>query len=177
MRSTARHAATALFLLCLAASTWPGTAAKAVDARCADWIGVDDAGVLTLRCGVDPALARILQRCPPDAPIRRGDRVILSPDCATTIAPLGAAQRLALGLRIDVNTASSTELQVVSGIGPATARRIVARRPYARLVDLERVRGIGPTRRAALTASLTLARPPLLWPSSTPSGASTPRKP
>lgn len=178
MHSTARHAATALFLLCLAASTWPGTPAprQALEAG-AQWIGVERDGVLTLQHGVDSALLRDVQDCPPDDPIRPGDRIVLTDDCATTIAPLSARQRLALGVRLDINTASLTELQAVSGIGPALARRIVARRPYATLADLERVRGIGPVRRGRLTSSLTPAPLPPLWPSSTPLDASTLQKP
>jgi len=51
-------------------------------------------------------------------------------------------------MRLDVNTATSAELNALPGIGPTLAGRIVAERdtrgPYAALDDLRRVRGIGP---------------------------------
>lgn len=50
------------------------------------------------------------------------------------------------GLRgcVDINTASPNELQLLDGIGPVLAQRIVDGRPYQSLDDLERVPGIGP---------------------------------
>jgi len=46
---------------------------------------------------------------------------------------------------IDLNTASIKELQTVKGIGPVLAARIVARRPYKSVDQLEKIQGIGPT--------------------------------
>ena len=45
--------------------------------------------------------------------------------------------------RIDLNSADAVELQRLPGVGPVTADRIIAGRPYARLEDLLAVRGIG----------------------------------
>ena len=45
---------------------------------------------------------------------------------------------------IDPNTASIRQLESLPRVGPATARAIVDGRPYARIEDLTRVRGIGP---------------------------------
>lgn len=45
---------------------------------------------------------------------------------------------------IDPNTASLRQLEALPRVGPATARAIVEGRPYARVEDLRRVRGIGP---------------------------------
>jgi competence protein ComEA len=51
-------------------------------------------------------------------------------------------------LRIDVNSASAAELELLPRIGSTLAARIVedraARGPFARVEDLDRVRGIGP---------------------------------
>jgi len=44
---------------------------------------------------------------------------------------------------IDVNTATSVELQKIKGIGPVIAKRIIEGRPYRTLDDLLRVEGIG----------------------------------
>ena len=55
---------------------------------------------------------------------------------------------------INLNTADSTTLQTLSGIGPVTADKIIQDRekngPYASLEDLTRVSGIGPKRAEAL---------------------------
>jgi competence protein ComEA len=50
----------------------------------------------------------------------------------------------AAGGKLDVNTASSTELLTVPGIGPVLAQRIVEGRPYESADDLMNVKGIGP---------------------------------
>lgn len=46
--------------------------------------------------------------------------------------------------RVSINAASTSELETLPGIGPTLAARIVADRPFHRIDDLERVRGIGP---------------------------------
>jgi competence protein ComEA len=64
---------------------------------------------------------------------------------------------------VNVNTASFDELQTISGIGPATAQRIVDERrkgPFKSLDDLQaRVKGIGESRvRKMAAAGLTVGR-------------------
>lgn len=48
------------------------------------------------------------------------------------------------GALINVNTATSAELESLPAIGPAKAQAIIANRPYATVDDLDRVPGIGP---------------------------------
>ena len=50
----------------------------------------------------------------------------------------------ALGIPINVNTASAEELTSLRGVGPKTAARIIEGRPYTSTEDLLRVKGIGP---------------------------------
>jgi competence protein ComEA len=45
---------------------------------------------------------------------------------------------------VDLNTATSSELQSISGIGPVLAEKIIAGRPYSKVDDLLRVSGFGP---------------------------------
>lgn len=110
-------------------------------------------------------------RCGAAPEVGAGATVTLSADCQRTVGQAEAEARLALGLRLDVNRATWAELQVISGIGPALATRIVAGRPYTSLVDLERVRGIGPRTRQRLARVL---RAPSAW---RLRGASAPRTP
>lgn len=55
---------------------------------------------------------------------------------------------------IDLNTATEQQLDTLPGVGPSTARAIVAYRlqhgPFARVEDLLNVRGIGPAKLEAL---------------------------
>jgi len=49
--------------------------------------------------------------------------------------------------RVNLNTASQTELEQLSGVGPKLAKRIIAarqKRPFKSLADLDEVSGIGP---------------------------------
>lgn len=61
---------------------------------------------------------------------------------------LTARQRLALGVPLDLNRARADELDLLPGIGPRLARRLVAARQahggWQDLAELERLRGIGP---------------------------------
>lgn len=58
--------------------------------------------------------------------------------------------------RVDLNRASERQLLGLPGVGPVTAQRIVAARPFHRLEDLLRVPGIGPVRFEALRDHVTL---------------------
>ncbi len=49
--------------------------------------------------------------------------------------------------KLDVNTASLTELENVPGIGPSIAERIIEARPFKSADDLQRVKGIGTGKR------------------------------
>lgn len=44
---------------------------------------------------------------------------------------------------VNINTASKTELEKISGIGPVLAQRIIEARPFYSLSDLKKVEGIG----------------------------------
>lgn len=59
-----------------------------------------------------------------------------------------AVRALVAGTTLDVNTATAADLELLPGIGPALAQRIVDDRarsgPFRTLEDLDRVRGIGP---------------------------------
>lgn len=64
------------------------------------------------------------------------------------VPPAPAPSEAAAPQLIDVNSASSAELELLPRIGPALAARIVADRsangPFRSLDDLQRVKGIGP---------------------------------
>lgn len=69
------------------------------------------------------------------------------------------AQLWALGRRIPLDRARRHDLQLIPGIGPTLATRILAERrrsAFASLADLRRVRGIGPKRLARLRRYLSL---------------------
>ncbi|MEZ4435154.1 MAG: helix-hairpin-helix domain-containing protein [bacterium] len=130
-------------------------------------------------CGAP--LEALTRLCPPTAPIRPGDRLrprLDGPRCRLDPSPLPAPTRLRLGVRLDLNTATARELTAIPGVGPRTADAIVRGRPWARVDDLIRIRGIGPRRLARYRDRLTASRPPPppRAPSSPPA-ASSPRRP
>lgn len=67
--------------------------------------------------------------------------------------------------QVNLNTASAAELQRLPGVGPARAQAIVerrARRPFRRIQELMRIRGIGRKTFRRLRPMLTLDGPTTL---------------
>jgi len=64
---------------------------------------------------------------------------------------------------IDINTATTTELQTVKGIGQSTADAIIKYRKenglFLSVEDLVKVKGIGDKKLSKLSASLVVAKP------------------
>lgn len=64
------------------------------------------------------------------------------------------------GALVNINTASEAELETVTGIGPATAKKIVAHReqhgPFTSVDQLEEVPGIGPAKLEGMRAEVTV---------------------
>jgi competence protein ComEA len=69
------------------------------------------------------------------------------PAAASEQASTGAGEAASPSGKVNINTADASELQQLSGIGPATAEAIVKDReangPFASVEDLQRVSGIG----------------------------------
>ncbi len=60
---------------------------------------------------------------------------------------------------LDVNTASFEELQKLPGIGPRLAERIIAQRPYKTVAELDQVSGIGPATLKRLESFICVTNP------------------
>jgi competence protein ComEA len=80
---------------------------------------------------------------------------------------------------VNINTASSTELQTVPGIGPATAAKILQMRKsygtFKSVDDLLSIRGIGPKRLEKMRKYLTVGKPAQQPPATAPKAASPPK--
>lgn len=94
------------------------------------------------------------------------------PSRAAPGAAAPAASRAPFAGLLDVNTAPADSLELLPGIGPALAQRLVddraARGPYRAAGDLERVRGIGPRLAGRLAPRLRFATPPSARPAPPP---------
>lgn len=89
-----------------------------------------------------------------------------------------ASRPLAQGERLDPNRAPEVELERLPGVGPATARAIVAAREdggaFRWREDLLRVRGIGPATLRKLEPHLALGPAPPARPGSSAGGSARP---
>jgi competence protein ComEA len=60
---------------------------------------------------------------------------------------------------VNVNTADADTLATLPGVGPATAQHIIEGRPYHKLADLEKVKGLSQTKVAGLKGKVSFAEP------------------
>jgi competence protein ComEA len=94
--------------------------------------------------------------CAPEAVRLRADGVAT---CGDGLAPSGA-QALALGRRLDLNSATVEELALLPGVGPALARRIVEAREstgrFATWDAVDAVPGVGAAKLQTLQAATWL---------------------
>jgi competence protein ComEA len=85
---------------------------------------------------------------PPSQPGRVILREETPADAAPAAQPRPGPRKPALTSKLNVNTATAPELELLPGIGPALAGRIIEDReangPFKSVDDLDRVKGIGP---------------------------------
>ncbi len=78
-------------------------------------------------------------------------------------APAGARATAPIALRLDVNSADAPLLELLPGVGPALAARLVADREahgaFPGPEDLERVPGIGPRIAARMAPDVVFSAP------------------
>ena len=116
----------------------------------------------------------------PDKTIASGSRVEVAPDGGYRVAAMSGAELLTLGLPIDLNRATSEDLDAIPGVGPALAQRIVdyrkAHGPFKQVEALMAVSGVGPESLQKLKPYLGLGSPgataPLDWKAAMTTGKS-----
>ena len=89
------------------------------------------------------------------APIPRPLPGVNAPPSPNVNTPEGASST-----RININTASMSDLDTLSGVGPSTAKAIIDYRtkngPFGSIEDLLNVRGIGPAKLDAMREQVTV---------------------
>src|SRR5262249_15559125 len=60
---------------------------------------------------------------------------------------------------VNVNTADAKTLATLPGVGPATAQHIIDGRPYHKLADLEKVKGLSASKVEALKGKVSFGQP------------------
>ena len=144
---------TALVVHVAGAVVRPGLVESLEGARVSDVIA--DAG--GLRADADPGRLNLAER------VFDGSRIYVmalgelpppAPLAASGGAAAGSTAAVLSGVPLDLNTATEAQLDVLPGVGPATAAAIVAHRsrtgPFASVDALADVRGIGPAKLEAL---------------------------
>jgi competence protein ComEA len=86
-----------------------------------------------------------------------------------------SAKKAAPAGKVDLNTGSQKDLESLPGVGPATAKKIIAGRPYASVQDLSRA-GVSAKTIAAITplVTVTVVAAPAPAPAAAPASAPAP---
>lgn len=114
-----------------------------VDVPKPGWYEADDLAAAARAAGSEPARLA-------SGAVEDGATVRLHDGWALPARTPGAVRTRIFGGRTSINAASREELEALPGIGPALAARIEAGRPYRAVAELDRVKGIGPKKLAAL---------------------------
>ena len=148
----------------------PATAKKIVDNR--PYAGLDDlkkAGLSAKEITKFKPFLTVPGAAAPAAPAAAA-----APKAAKTIQP-GAAKPAkeakappAPGTPVDLNTADLKALEALPGVGPATAKKIIAARPFQSVDDLSKIKGMTKTKIAALKDKVTVGAAPLAAPVAKP---------
>jgi comEA protein len=80
----------------------------------------------------------------PAAQLEDGEQLLVPGRAAMVNAVSGTDSKATPGERINLNTASLTQLEALPGVGPKFAARLIAGRPYSGFADVDRVKGVGP---------------------------------
>ena len=141
----------------------PATAKKIVDNR--PYAGLDDlkkAGLSAKEISKFKPFLTVEGAAAPAAPAAAA-----APKAAKTIQP-GAAKPakeakapVAPGTPVDLNTSDLKALEALPGVGPATAKKIIAARPFQSVDDLSKIKGMTKTKIAALKDKVTVGATPL----------------
>ena len=76
----------------------------------------------------------------------------------TTKAKEAKAAATKPGAPVDLNTADQKALEALPGVGPATAKKIIAARPFKSLEDLSKVKGMSKAKVEALKDKVTVSQ-------------------
>lgn len=133
-------------------------------------LAADDRVLAAIDAAGGPSMTAELDGLNLAAPLRDGARIYVPAegevDPAEVPSWMPSASAVDAGLGdaatgpVDLNVASAEQLEVLPGIGPATASAIVDDRerhgPFASVDDLQRVPGIGPSKLAAVIDLVTV---------------------
>jgi competence protein ComEA len=88
-------------------------------------------------------------------PVKWRTVLIMALAAVVFIFSQGSSLAAAPKSQVDINTASQAELEAVKGVGPATAKKIIANRPYKSLDDLSKA-GLSGKKIDSFRSSLTV---------------------
>lgn len=102
---------------------------------------------ITVQSGINSNLSGFAETLLASIDVKSGDKISLYRDAPTEVSSMSALKRMALGIPININSASAGELDALPGIGPVLSGRIVRYREsgegFSSPEDIMNVHGVG----------------------------------
>jgi competence protein ComEA len=88
--------------------------------------------------------------------VKPEQKIYIPPKNAQPLANISFPVQQQAGSKVNINSANNSQLEEISGVGPATSQKIIAGRPYQSCEDINKLKGVIKTTKENIIAACGL---------------------